>query len=790
MSQIFYSELDKNLQEELNARAKAGVSDRSETALRYMTEKVANVSLTAYEGNKRDKTKIVHELGGKTVLTGEYLPGGDKGYLTERTYTLGESRWVAGATTAGFSGGRFSSNITEAYQIAKSGKAEDLNTNTTKKTYVDSATINSTAETKTNKSYRIPPFITQASLQINDNSKGTTNKATINITIPNPDRDLDFMESVYARPGRYCMVRIEHPDSALMTLNNSNIQGKLLPSSLPARNLIKERYPEADTEYDELRKMNKIQFEGLITSFEYSYNQDGTVTMTVYILGTSQTYTDLSMIMQTNVTGSATGSSSETVDKASTFYTEIYEEVLSLYNNQLKEKKGVPAEQLPDPDWAFGINGEYDVNFSSWWLVHNTLSGNRFGYISLNYLINAINKKILSKLNDVVNRPVIHSSISSDCYSNTYYPSIVSSNPDMILLASNGADTYCSDGYGLLPTTNLVETPKPKQWLPNLRQKNSVDNYENFAFYDPSAPNIPADRKQFGQTGNIFINLELINKITTRLTTKTDAFTVGNFLKELSTEINTATGGAIAMKLITDPEDLTIMYYRDVNWVKDGSSPNPYLVPMFASSPNGTLVREFKLNAKLPSSVQSLMYSINSTDKVTESQLGPYISFMYNNGTSTRTPTTIIVDGKPVVVDELTTYGGGKELTEKLAKEYAATHDKYYNEYIAARAAFGRDPKSDTKRLALQSALTKYLQYPYPTIQQTNQVAAPTFPIEAEFTIDGINGLRYGDILDFPALPAKYRTNSTFTIKGINHSISTTGEWTTQISCLMRPKFD
>ena len=58
MSQIFYSELDKNLQEELNARARAGVGDRSETALRYMTEKVANVSLTAYEGNKRDKTKI------------------------------------------------------------------------------------------------------------------------------------------------------------------------------------------------------------------------------------------------------------------------------------------------------------------------------------------------------------------------------------------------------------------------------------------------------------------------------------------------------------------------------------------------------------------------------------------------------------------------------------------------------------------------------------------------------------------------------------------------------------
>jgi hypothetical protein len=114
---------------------------------------------------------------------------------------------------------------------------------------------------------------------------------------------------------------------------------------------------------------------------------------------------------------------------------------------------------------------------------------------------------------------------------------------------------------------------------------------------------------------------------------------------------------------------------------------NPYLMPMFASSPNGTLVRDFKLSAKLPSSVQSLMYSINSTDKVTESQLGPYISFMYNNGTSTRTPQTVTTtDGNLVTVDELTAYGGGKELTEKLANEYKAAHEKYVlMNYITAR---------------------------------------------------------------------------------------------------------
>jgi hypothetical protein len=758
MSQIFYSEIDKNLQKELDARARAGKADRSETALRYMTEKVANVSVTAYEGNKRDKTKIVHELGGKTVLSGEYLPGGDNGYLTERTYTLGESRWVG---------------EDQGYSLSRDAEANKYYYNG----YEITANQSITTETKTNTSYRIPPFITQASLQINDNSKGTTNKATINITIPNPDRDLNFMESVYARPGRYCMVRIEHPDSALMTRDITGVNGQLLPSTLPARHLIKERYPEAEAEYDELRKMNKIQFEGLITAFEYSYNQDGTVTMTVYILGTSQTYTDLSMIMQTAATGSATGSNSETVDKASTFYTELYNEVKSLYVNQQKISSGVPEDKLQDPDWAFGIPSKNTRNLWAW--NYQSLSGNYNNYISLSYLIDFINRKILSKLNDVVASPTIYANPSDGCLSN-WYPFLVSADPDNILLVSDSVnpDFIESDSYGLLPGLDLNEFKAPRKWIDFITSTSGAE------FHD--------SKSGYGISGNIFINLELINSISKKLTTKENEFSVGNFLKSISEEISSATGGSIVMKLITDPENLTVMYYRDINFIKDTSKPQPYLLPMFANDPRGSIVRDFKLSAKLPSSVQSLMYSINSTSKVTESQLGPYISFMYNNGTSTRGPQTITdpKTGTTTIVDELTTYGGSKELTEKLANEYKDIHKKYVLELLTARDTFGRDPRSETKRNAVKSALIKYLQYPFPTIQQTNQVAAPTFPIEAEFTIDGVNGLRYGDIIDFPGLPAKYRTNTTFTIKGITHTVSTTGEWTTNVSCLMRPKFD
>ena len=48
---IFYTQVDSNLQEELNARGRAGVYDRSNKSLDYMLSKVANIKLTAYINN-------------------------------------------------------------------------------------------------------------------------------------------------------------------------------------------------------------------------------------------------------------------------------------------------------------------------------------------------------------------------------------------------------------------------------------------------------------------------------------------------------------------------------------------------------------------------------------------------------------------------------------------------------------------------------------------------------------------------------------------------------------------
>ena len=55
---IFYSQIDLNLQAELNNRGLAGMHDRTDRAMNYMLEKVANVEIIAMVDQKHVDTTI------------------------------------------------------------------------------------------------------------------------------------------------------------------------------------------------------------------------------------------------------------------------------------------------------------------------------------------------------------------------------------------------------------------------------------------------------------------------------------------------------------------------------------------------------------------------------------------------------------------------------------------------------------------------------------------------------------------------------------------------------------
>jgi hypothetical protein len=201
---------------------------------------------------------------------------------------------------------------------------------------------------------------------------------------------------------------------------------------------------------------------------------------------------------------------------------------------------------------------------------------------------------------------------------------------------------------------------------------------------------------------------------------------------------------------------------------------------MFANHKNGTVIRDFKFSAKLPSDASSLAYVVNQDpSEIAESDIAPYVAFMYTANTIERTgPNEVISNG--ITQEDL----------DNINKIYKDSHTKFLKQYQDALVNFGNKPTLLESRTTLRDALEKHLQYPTLTIKQSNQLNAPVIPFDVEFTIDGVNGFRYGDVLTFDALPTRYKRNAVFSIVSIVHTVGSDGQWTTTVRCIMRPAID
>ena len=707
---IFYSQLDLNLQAELNARGRAGMYDRTDRSMNYMLEKVANVEIVAMVDQKHIDTKnpdneknILHRLGGNSVRSGEYLPTGANGFLNDRVTKITDPLLPAGSAT------------------------------------------------DTNSSYRIPPFITSAEMQLNDHSMGLLNSSTVNIVIPNPDRDLDFMESVYARPGRAITLLIEHPDSAVITdqkLKNSSIQPKVKESTIA-------------------QKMNRIKFNGLIKSFTYSYQPDGTVAMTIYLIGTSNVYTDVSMnIIKSNQT--TTASTTEVgpqQDVPISFYKQLYNDIDTLIRKAVTSINLLQISYLHAAGYNIDAKSTESKITDQQWAVLTDWNKKEQRYITLAYLIEFLNKYIISKQLSTAPSALI---LCNDtlCESN-YLPTLISANPTDIWISGGTHDTYGT------PAKTMVETATAKKWY---ETKNS--KFSDAIEFSNTSKSYPS---------HIYINLNVIDRITTELLKNPKNFKATNFLIEISKLISESTGNFINMNLISYPEDPDYLIYYDSNFKGSGThNVTPYSVPMFANHPYGTIVRDFSFESKLPQDMQSLMYTVNQSDTISEEKIAPFLNYMYNNRITVRTTNSATGVRSETISNDV-----DPKIKKELEDKYAAAHKTYKNALNTALTKFADDGLTNkTTQVDLGTALKKHIQWPTDKINKSSQMTAAVYPMEASFTIDGINGLRYGDTVEFNALPAKYKNNSTFSIIGITHTVSTTGEWTTKVNCVMRPKFD
>jgi hypothetical protein len=817
MSNFLYDAVDLNLQAELNARATSGLYNKSTKDLQFMIEKIANAQVVAYSGNNSG-TDPVYSLGGFDVRSGRFMPNDSK---------------QNGVTTSGylsdFEGTR------QVLQFDESGRAYNAKT------------------TVLDQSKRVAPFLTSVDIQIGDGSMGLLNKASVSITIPNPLRDLDTIETVFFRPGRYIQILIEHPDSAVITRDVSNPggpdgQGGLLSkSTIPNADKLKEFYPNLSEEgvYNEfelnLRKLNRVTFEGLITSFDFSYQTDGSITATLSVTGTSNVYSDISMYLNNDASqeneeevknkkrldenpsldpkidierkrqvldqiesgsillnksgpeliasASQMGATPDVLNElrgiqtestsSSQFFDALWKDVQTTVSAQDPLDKEFNSNLLPvslitSPDPTpdnpetngFILYGAAKPSSLAKQLseLPNGFSPDRTersSYITLGYLIDFINNRILSRLQYTVEYPKILCSDAA-CYSN-YIPDIVSAYPREILLLDTLIAGNTMNSYGDSVFFNVDKMKNADQW-PGVKgvithSTNGVITTGNEAVIFPS---------------RILINLQTIRSIILGDDGKgglssggKKSFGIKLFLTSISSKISAATGRLVSLSLQADKTDPNILLFLDKKYVKSKAPKAkkiiPYSVPLFQNQ-GGAIAHSFTLSAKLPESVKNLSYVLNQDKDVSEEDIAPYIKFMYETQDA--------------------------EGINKGLEQYKKRHTDAVNALESAKKEYGIFEGNPEKEQALYKALFTYVKYPTDDIKISNLMSAPIFPFVADFEIDGINGFRYGDVLQFDALPKRYTTNTVFSVIGVNHTVSVDGQWKTSIKTIMRPSIE
>jgi hypothetical protein len=747
MSNIFYSEVDRNLKLEMNARGRSGFYDRSETALDFMLTKIANVECTAYEGND-SSTTVVGTLGGSQMRTGRYMPNGHDGYLTNPIITQ---------ETLDF--------FTEQHKTADPDNKDIVVGNA----YVRPNRFKDS-------SGRTGPYLQTVDVQIGDHSMGLMNSATVKLIIPNAQRDLDQVEQIWFRPGRYMKILIAYPKSVIASRDITG--GFLQPRSDGFWSAFTTIYPKLKfknkKDLNKLFKMNEFVFEGVMTDFDFSYTQDGTVEATLSLRGTSNVYTDTSMIMKqdteaqdkkepVNINDIKTNAKPE-------FFAALHDRIIKLGREFITKNDlttystflypfTTSDQQSPTTD-QFVLAGEpYNPSTTLKSRIETlgiTAQTNYNRYITLSALIQFINDHVLSKMEGTVASPLI---VCNDAtvFSN-YYASIVSCDPENILLLPANISN---------PTFNVTSNqPNP-----------DCNVYGKLAYYSQvyTEEPWPGVYEKGGVTGKIypsriFINIELIQELVASMSEKqTKSFTVAVFLAAISNSIQKATAGAIQLRLVTHPDDSDTLIFSDTQYVKERAADStatviPYSIPMFSNHPNGSAVKSFSLSAKMPDNLKNLSYVLNQGKELTEAQIAPYMNFMFN--------------------------AQNKDQLSKLTQNFSDTHEAAVAGLANASQQFGDSPSVQEHQQALYKALAEYIKYPVKDWRRAQQMTAPLYPFEASVTLDGIQGFRYGDVVQFDALPLRYRRNTVFSIMGINHTVTSTGEWTTELKCMMRPSID
>ena len=576
-------------------------------------------------------------------------------------------------------------------------------------------------------SFRIPPIINGLSVSVNDQSKMFINKANISIKILDATTDLEEMERIYCAPGRYVRLKIVYPDSAVLS---GNTLADATNTLLPTTEQLKTLFP--GVELENLRKLNEYYFSGRVSTFNYSYLEDGTIELTVEAIGTTNTYLDVNATIAQTTGKDETGT--KPTNQVDNLYTLLLNEITAIESKFKQENK--PEFEYLEPN-----STEKSILVGIPYKNQNANTPSTSRMVSIGYFIDFINKKFMEK----VGAKII--CMDAICKSNNFYNKLVSADPVNILLwsgtSNSKTDSYyfdasedaannssIADAYGVEPVD------QPLKFFPSVKPQS-----QGFLAQDGNA--YPA---------RIYVNIEVIRSIVTEIE-KTEP-TIKQLLTKLSKIIQTNTGNAIKMVAVQDPLVESALLYTDSNYVDITTTVDPFSLPAWPGLTGRTAVRNFTLTTNVPNTVKNMIFGVNSLETGTQKQVA-YNAYIYAN----------------------------QETKTKLQEEWRTTFKNTRNDLAVNKNDIALKPIDEQAIEKLQKTLAMYVTYFTDDITKSINYTKAFFPMNLEFTIDGINGLKYGDILQFDGIPRRYTDSYVFMIVGITHTVTETGDWTTVVTC-------
>ena len=301
-----------------------------------------------------------------------------------------------------------------------------------------------------------------------------------------------------------------------------------------------------------------------------------------------------------------------------------------------------------------------------------------------------------------------------------------------------------------------------------------------------------SDNRVFGNPANILISLDVIREIDNREKEAVEtngAYHIDIFLEAINIIIKDATGGAIDLKLTTMPtSEVPTVDDTDIQFIilhdKTAAVPDRAVyqtkvttLPMFVNKPIraydnegqqvgstgyqrlGTVVRNFKLESKIPNNVlvQSLVLSQAS-------------------GATRDIGTSMLAYSQ----------ARDKQSKKRIEKDYSAAYKTNLANVRQNKILYSACPLQADNNIGLKNALKKYVSTPKKNLNELFNFSSPIWPVTVELELDGCYGFRFGDVISVSGMPPTY-SQFVFSIIKTDHLLAK-NDWTTRITCYLRPR--